>query len=157
MKDLEDQIALDNLSTAGVRGRPGVTIGLHICRGNNRSSWATEGSYDPVAEKLFTQLNVDRFLLEYDDERSGGSEPLRFVPRDKMVVLGLISSKVPQLESREMLLRRIEEAAKHVPIENLAISPQCGFASTAPGNLLTLDEQRRKLELVVAIAREVWG
>jgi len=157
MKDLEDQIALDNLSTAGVRGRVGVTVGLHICRGNNRSSWATEGSYDPVAEKLFTQLNVDRFLLEYDDERSGGFEPLRFVPRDKMVVLGLISSKVPQPESREVLLRRIEEAAKHVPIENLAISPQCGFASTAPGNLLTWDEQRRKLELVAAVAREVWG
>ena len=157
LKDLGDQIALDNLSIEGVRGTPGVTVGLHICRGNNRSSWATEGAYDPVAEMLFTQMNVDRFLLEYDDSRSGSFEPLRFVPRDKMVVLGLISSKVAELEAEDALLRRINEASKYVALENLAISPQCGFASTAPGNLLTWDDQRRKLELVVKVARKVWG
>ena len=157
LKDLGDQIALDNLSIEGVRGTPGVTVGLHICRGNNRSSWATEGAYDPVAEMLFTQMNVDRFLLEYDDSRSGSFEPLRFVPRDKMVVLGLVSSKVAELEAEDALLRRINEASKYVALENLAISPQCGFASTAPGNLLTWDDQRRKLELVVKVARKVWG
>jgi 5-methyltetrahydropteroyltriglutamate--homocysteine methyltransferase len=128
-----------------------------MCRGNNRSAWASEGGYEVCAEKAFTQLTVDRFLLEYDTERAGGFEPLRFVPKDKMVVLGLISSKDPTLESKDQLLRRIEEASKYVPLENLAISPQCGFASTFRGNLLTWDDQRRKLELVVEVAREVWG
>ncbi|MBV9174466.1 MAG: 5-methyltetrahydropteroyltriglutamate--homocysteine S-methyltransferase, partial [Chloroflexi bacterium] len=135
----------------------GVTVGLHMCRGNNRSAWHAAGSYEPIAEKAFGQLNVDRFLLEYDSERAGGFEPLRFVPKDKMVVLGLISSKEPTLESIDTLRRRIDEAARYVDIDRLAISPQCGFASTAPGNLLTWDEQRRKLELVVATARAVWG
>jgi 5-methyltetrahydropteroyltriglutamate--homocysteine methyltransferase len=117
----------------------------------------SEGSYEPVAEKLFGQLDVDRFLLEYDTDRAGGFEPLRFVPRGKTVVLGLISSKEPQLESQDQLRRRIEEAARYVPLENLAISPQCGFASSQLGNLLTPDEQWRKLELVTETARRVWG
>jgi 5-methyltetrahydropteroyltriglutamate--homocysteine methyltransferase len=153
---LDELIATDNAILAGVP-RDRVTIGLHMCRGNNRSAWASEGGYEVCAEKAFTQLTVDRFLLEYDTERAGGFEPLRFVPKDKMVVLGLISSKDPTLESKDQLLRRIEEASKYVPLENLAISPQCGFASTFRGNLLTWDDQRRKLELVVEVAREVWG
>jgi 5-methyltetrahydropteroyltriglutamate--homocysteine methyltransferase len=128
-----------------------------MCRGNNRSAWHAEGSYDAIAEKAFSQLNVDRFLLEFDTERAGGFEPLRFVPKDKMVVLGLISSKDPQLESIDDLRRKIDEAARYVPFENLAISPQCGFASSDLGNLLTWDEQRRKLELVVETAAKVWG
>jgi 5-methyltetrahydropteroyltriglutamate--homocysteine methyltransferase len=128
-----------------------------MCRGNNRSAWISEGGYEAVAEKAFSLLDVDRFLLEYDTERAGGFEPLRFVPRGKTVVLGLISSKVPQLESQDQLRRRIDEAAQYVAMEHLALSPQCGFASTAPGNMLTWDEQRRKLELVVETARRVWG
>jgi 5-methyltetrahydropteroyltriglutamate--homocysteine methyltransferase len=128
-----------------------------MCRGNNRSAWRTAGSYEVIAEKAFNLLAVDRFLLEYDTERAGGFEPLRFVPPGKMVVLGLISSKDPRLESQDQLRRRIDEAAQYVPIERLALSPQCGFASTAPGNLLTWDEQRRKLELVAETVRQVWG
>ena len=155
-KELEDTIAVDNACLHHAKGS-GVTVALHMCRGNNRSSWISEGGYEAVAEKAFSTLQVDRFLLEYDTERAGGFEPLRFMPRDKIVVLGLISTKDPALESQDMLLRRIDEAAKHMPIENLAISPQCGFASTAPGNLLTEDEQWRKLELVVETARKVWG
>jgi 5-methyltetrahydropteroyltriglutamate--homocysteine methyltransferase len=153
---LDDLIALDNAALKDAR-RDGVTVGLHMCRGNNRSAWHAAGSYEPIAEKAFNQLNVDRFLLEYDTERAGGFEPLRFVPANKMVVLGLISSKEPALESPDQLRRRIDEAAKYVPMENLAIAPQCGFASTMLGNLLTWDEQRRKLELVVETARKVWG
>jgi 5-methyltetrahydropteroyltriglutamate--homocysteine methyltransferase len=151
---LDNLIRLDNAALAGIRGRPGVTVGLHMCRGNARSRWHAEGGYDPVAEKAFQQLNVDRFLLEYDTGRAGGFEPLRFVPKDKIVVLGLISSKVPDLESVDALKRRIEEATKYIPIENLAISPQCGFASTQMGNLLTWEEQRRKLELVAEMAQK---
>ena len=127
-----------------------------MCRGNNRSAWRSEGGYDVIAEKAFSRLNVDRFLLEYDTKRAGGFEPLRFVPDGKTVVLGLISAKDPTLESMDSLQRRIDEAARYVPIENLAISPQCGFASTAPGNMLTQDQQRRKLELVVEVAHKVW-
>jgi 5-methyltetrahydropteroyltriglutamate--homocysteine methyltransferase len=153
---LDEIIVADNAVLDGAH-REGVAVGLHMCRGNNRSAWHAEGSYEPVAEKAFGQLNVDRFLLEYDTERAGGFEPLRFMPKNKMVVLGLISSKEPALESQDTLRRRIDEAAKYVPIENLALSPQCGFASTALGNLLTWDEQRRKLELVVETARSVWG
>jgi 5-methyltetrahydropteroyltriglutamate--homocysteine methyltransferase len=156
VRALDETIAADNASLQDAR-RPGVTVGLHMCRGNNRSAWATTGSYEAVAEKAFNALQVDRFLLEYDTERAGGFAPLRFVPRGKTVVLGLISSKDPQLESQDLLRRRIDEAAQYVPIENLALSPQCGFASTAPGNLLTWDEQRRKLELVVDTAHKVWG
>jgi methionine synthase II (cobalamin-independent) len=154
---LDELIRLDNLALEGARGTPGVTVGLHMCRGNNRSRWHAEGSYDPVAEKAFQQLNVDRFLLEYESERAGGFQPLRFVPRDKMVVLGIISSKLSEPESVDQLKRRIEEATKYIPIENLAISPQCGFASTQYGNLLTWDEQRAKLELVAEVAHKVLG
>jgi 5-methyltetrahydropteroyltriglutamate--homocysteine methyltransferase len=155
-KELDETIAADNASLQAAR-RPGVTVGLHMCRGNNRSAWIAAGGYEAIAEKAFNTLQVDRFLLEYDTERAGGFEPLRFVPPGKTVVLGLISSKEPQLESQDLLRRRIDEAAQYVPIENLALSPQCGFASTAPGNLLTWDEQRRKLELVAETARRVWG
>ncbi len=153
---LEDTIAVDNATLRNAR-RPGVTIAMHMCRGNNRSAWRSEGGYDVVAERAFTSLDVDRFLLEYDTERAGGFEPLRFMPPDKVVVLGLISSKNPQLEAQDQLLRRIDEAARFVPVENLALSPQCGFASTAPGNMLTAEEQKRKLELVVDTASKVWG
>ena len=155
-RDLDETIIADNLAVRGVE-RNGSVIGLHMCRGNNRSTWAAQGGYEPVAAKVFGQLAVDRFLLEFDDERSGGFEPLRFVPDDKMVVLGLISSKTPELESIDVLRRRVEEAARYHPIEKLAISPQCGFASTEGGNLLSWDEQRRKLELVVEAARTIWG
>jgi 5-methyltetrahydropteroyltriglutamate--homocysteine methyltransferase len=142
---------------AAKRKNPDVTVGMHICRGNNRSAWMSQGSYEPVAERLFAEVGVDRFLLEYDSERAGGFEPLRFMPRGRTVVLGLVSSKTPRLESQDDLLRRIEEASAYVPIEDLALSPQCGFASTERGNLLTVDDERRKLELVVDTARRVWG
>ena len=151
-----EAIAADNACLEGVQ-RQGLTVAMHICRGNNESKWYAEGGYEPIAEKLFSTLNVDRYLLEYDTERAGTFEPLRFMPRDKMVVLGLVSSKVPRLESQDELRRRIDEAARYVPLENLALSPQCGFASTAAGNLLTEEEQWRKLELVVETARKVWG
>jgi 5-methyltetrahydropteroyltriglutamate--homocysteine methyltransferase len=155
---LDQVIAIDGRVISGARARrPDVTIGLHICRGNNRSAWMARGSYEPIAERLFGELDVDRFLLEYDTKRAGGFEPLRFVPAGRTVVLGLISSKVPQLESRDELRRRVDEAAKYVAIEDLAISPQCGFASTARGNLLTVDDERRKLELVADTARSIWG
>jgi len=132
-------------------------VAVHLCRGNNRSQWYAEGGYDPIAERLFTQLNVDAFLLEYESERAGTFEPLRFVPKDKAVVLGLVSSKVPELESQDELARRIEEAGRYVPLERLAVSPQCGFASTMEGNLLTEQDQWRKLEMVAETARAVWG
>jgi 5-methyltetrahydropteroyltriglutamate--homocysteine methyltransferase len=155
-QELENAIAGDNAVLRGVP-RDGVTFALHVCRGNSRSRWYAEGGYDAIAEKLFGLLQVDRFLLEYDTGRSGGFEPLRLVPRGKTVVLGLVTTKEPQLESQSELRRRIGEAAKFVPLENLALSPQCGFASTAPGNLLSADEQWKKLELVVDTARKVWG
>jgi 5-methyltetrahydropteroyltriglutamate--homocysteine methyltransferase len=136
---------------------PGVTLAIHLCRGNNRSHWYAEGGYDAIAERLFHELAVDRFLLEYDDERSGTFEALRFVPKGKIVVLGLVSSKRPELERKEDVIRRINDAARFLPLEQLAISPQCGFASTMEGNLLTEDEQWAKLQLVVDTAREVWG
>jgi 5-methyltetrahydropteroyltriglutamate--homocysteine methyltransferase len=152
---LDELIRLDNIALAGIRGTPGVTVGLHMCRGNNRSRWHAEGSYEPVAERAFQQLNVDRFLLEYETERAGGFEPLRFIPRDKTVVLGVISSKVPDLEAVDDLKRRVEEASKYLNPDQIAISPQCGFASVSTGNLLTWDEQRRKLELVAEMAHKV--
>ncbi len=148
-------IAGDNAAFAGVP-RDEVTLAVHVCRGNSRSRWYTEGGYDAIAEKLFHSLDVDRFLLEYDSDRSGGFEPLRFVPRGKTVVLGLITTKESKLESTDLLKRRIDQAARFVPLENLAISPQCGFASVAAGNLLSMDEQWRKLGLVVEMARDVW-
>lgn len=153
---LEESIRADNACLKAAR-RPGLTLAMHLCRGNNRSHWYAEGGYDSIAEKLFGSMGVDRFLLEYDDQRSGTFAPLRLVPRDKTVVLGLISSKKPQLEDAEVLVRRIHEAARYFPVENLAISPQCGFASTMEGNLLSEDEQWAKLRLVVETAKRVWG
>jgi 5-methyltetrahydropteroyltriglutamate--homocysteine methyltransferase len=153
---LEESIRADNACFDAAR-RPGVTLAMHLCRGNNRSHWYAEGGYDAIAERLFTTMAVDRFLLEYDDARSGTFEPLRLVPRNKTVVLGLVSSKRPQLESGEDLVLRIEEASRYFPLENLALSPQCGFASTMEGNLLTEDEQWAKLRLVAETARRVWG
>ncbi len=153
---LDENVRVDN-ACLDVARAAGVTVGLHMCRGNNRSAWITEGGYEVCAEKAFSRLHVDRLLLEYDTERAGGFEPLRFVPRGTTVVLGLISSKEAQLEPQDELLRRIDEAAKFVPIEHLAISPQCGFASTMRGNLMSWDSQRRKLELVAQVARRVWG
>ena len=154
---LDLMIEADNACLEEAR-KAGMTAGLHMCRGNNRSSWHAVGiPYEDMAERAFSSLDVDRLLLEYDTDRAGGFEPLRFVRGGTTVVLGLISSKVPELESRETLMRRIEEASKYVPIERLALSPQCGFASTAPGNLVTWDDQRRKLELAVSVAEEVWG
>ena len=136
----------------------GMTVCTHMCRGNFRSSWVAEGGYDHVAEALFGELAVDGFFLEYDDARSGGFAPLRFVPRgNKRVVLGLVTSKRAALESKDDLKRRIDEAAKYVPLEQLCLSPQCGFSSTVEGNALTRDEQIAKLRLVLETAREVWG
>ena len=134
-----------------------MTLAVHVCRGNSRSRWYTEGGYDAIAEKLFARLDVNRFLLEYDTERSGSFEPLRLVPRGKDVVLGLVTTKEPGLEDQDDLRRRIDEASRYVPLEHLALSPQCGFASIAAGNLLSMDEQWRKLELVSRTARAVWS
>lgn len=136
---------------------PGVTFGVHLCRGNQRSMWHREGTYDAIAERLFNELPHQRFLLEYDSPRAGGFAPLRFVPKGRIVVLGLISTKVPELESVDTLKRRIDEAAKYLPLEQLAISPQCGFGSDAVGNLINQDDQKKKLERVVEVARQVWG
>jgi len=152
---LDEAIAADNACFDAAR-RPGVTVAIHLCRGNNRSHWYAEGGYDAIAEKLFGSLRVDRFLLEYDDERAGTFEPLRLVPKDKIVVLGLITTKKAQLEKSDDIVKRIKEAAKFFPLENMAVSPQCGFASTAEGNLLTEDEQWAKLKLVIDTARRVW-
>jgi len=132
-------------------------LGIHLCRGNSRSHWYAEGGYDPIAEKLFSTMEVDRFLLEYEDARSGTFAPLRFVPKNKTVVLGLVSSKIAKLESGDEIARRIQQAARYVPLENLALSPQCGFASTMEGNLLTEEDQWEKLRLVVETTRRVWG
>lgn len=153
---LDEAIRAENACTEDARGK-GAVIAIHLCRGNNRSQWYAEGGYDAIAEQVFSRLAVDAFLLEYDDERSGGFEPLRFVPKATTVVLGLVSSKLPALEKQDDLIRRIEEASKYVDIDDLALSPQCGFASTMEGNLLTEEEQWRKLELVVETARRVWG
>lgn len=139
-------------------GRPeGMTAGMHMCRGNFKGKWLTEGGYDDIAEQVFGRVEVDAFFLEYDTERAGGFAPLRFVPEDKSVVLGLVSSKLPQLEDPDRLKARIEEAAKYVPLERLSISPQCGFASTVAGNPLGQDDEKRKLELLVGLAEDVWG
>ncbi|MCT2588097.1 5-methyltetrahydropteroyltriglutamate--homocysteine S-methyltransferase [Actinophytocola gossypii] len=139
-------------------GRPDdLRVTTHMCRGNFRSSWAAEGGYDFVAEALFSELAVDGFFLEYDDPRSGSFAPLRFVPPGKMVVLGLVTTKRGELESKDELKRRIDEASKYVPLEQLCLSPQCGFSSTVEGNVLTHDEQVAKLALIVEVASEVWG
>ena len=154
---LDDAIRVDNAALDGVTGRDGVFTCIHLCRGNNRSQWYAEGGYDPIAEKLFNQLNVDAFSLEYDTPRSGSFAPLRFVPKGKRVVLGLISSKVGEVEDVDTIAARIDEAAKYLPLDQLAISPQCGFASMADGNLISADEQWRKMDLVASVARRVWG
>jgi 5-methyltetrahydropteroyltriglutamate--homocysteine methyltransferase len=147
------------LINQALANRPaGMTVCTHMCRGNFRSSWMAEGGYDHVAEALFGELKVDGFFLEYDDDRSGGFAPLRFVPRGKTkVVLGLVTSKRAVLEGKDALKRRVEEAAKYVPLEQLCLSPQCGFSSTVDGNALTIDEQAAKLRLVVETAHEIWG
>jgi 5-methyltetrahydropteroyltriglutamate--homocysteine methyltransferase len=134
-----------------------MTVAIHTCRGNFRSTWLAKGGYDYVAETAFSTIDVDGFFLEYDDERSGGFEPLRHIPKGKRVVLGLVSSKVPELESKDLLKKRIEQAAKVVPLENLCLSPQCGFSSTHHGNNLSVEQEKAKLRLCIDTAREVWG
>jgi 5-methyltetrahydropteroyltriglutamate--homocysteine methyltransferase len=143
---------------ASIAGRPQqMRVMVHLCRGNFCSGWAAEGGYEPVADVLFNQINADGYFLEFDDERSGGFEPLRWLPKGKIAVLGLITTKTGQLESKDVIKRRIDEAARFAPLEQLALSPQCGFASTVEGNNLTADDQKRKLALLVEIADEVWG
>jgi 5-methyltetrahydropteroyltriglutamate--homocysteine methyltransferase len=152
-KLIDQCIEMDN---AIIDDHPGITFGIHICRGNNQSKFYAAGDYEPIA-RIFSQTHFHRFLLEYDDERSGGFEPLQHVPEDRFVVLGLVTTKKPRLESRDELLHRIEQASRFVPLERLALSPQCGFASTMEGNKLSFEDERRKLELVASVAREVWG
>jgi len=136
---------------------PGMTLAVHLCRGNFKSTWAAQGGYEPVAEALLSRMNVDAYFLEYDDERSGDFRPLRFLPKGKTVVLGLVTTKLGQLEKKDDLKRRIEEAARYAPLEQLALSPQCGFSSTVHGNDIAVEQQIAKLRLVVETAREVWG
>jgi 5-methyltetrahydropteroyltriglutamate--homocysteine methyltransferase len=153
---IDRTIELDNAVIDGF-ARRGVTFAIHICRGNNQSMFYASGGYDPIAERVFSKTHFNRFLLEYDDARSGSFDPLRFVPEDREVVLGLVSTKNPQMETASELEKRINEAAKIFPLERLALSTQCGFASTWEGNRITPDIQRQKLELVAATARAVWG
>jgi 5-methyltetrahydropteroyltriglutamate--homocysteine methyltransferase len=157
--DAESQhlVYIDLINAALTKKPAGMTVCTHLCRGNFRSSWVAAGGYDHVADALFGQLNVDGFFLEYDDERSGGFEPLRFVPKGKRVVLGLVTSKRGTIESKDLLKRRIDEAAKYVPLDQICLSPQCGFSSTVEGNALTVDEEIAKLRLIVETAREVLG
>jgi 5-methyltetrahydropteroyltriglutamate--homocysteine methyltransferase len=154
MAIMERSIEADNEVIAGF---PAVTFGIHICRGNRQSMWHREGHYDPIAERLFNGLKHQRLLLEYDTERAGGFEPLRFVPKDKIAVLGLITTKVPRLETVDELRRRIDQASRYLPLEQLALSPQCGFASSLRGNLLSEDDQFRKLDVMLETAAKVWG
>ncbi|MEP6918894.1 MAG: cobalamin-independent methionine synthase II family protein, partial [Acidobacteriota bacterium] len=151
---LDATIELDN---AIVQGHSGMTFGIHICRGNHKSMFYASGGYDRIAEKIFRRASFDRFLLEYDDARSGTFDPLKYLPDGRVVVLGLVSSKTPVMETADVLKARIDEASAIVPLDRLSLSPQCGFASTHEGNALTEAEQRRKLELVGSVAREVWG
>lgn len=152
---VETYARLINLAIAE---RPaGMTLAMHLCRGNFRSSWIAQGGYEPVAELLFNGIGIDVYFLEYDTERAGGFEPLRFLPPGKMAVLGLVTSKTGDLEDKDLLKRRIDAATRYAPLDQLAVSPQCGFASTEEGNLLTYDQQRAKLALVVEVAQEVWG
>jgi methionine synthase II (cobalamin-independent) len=159
---LSEDIEADNLVLDALSQRNGVVLAMHLCRGNGGrgqdqpAGWHTAGGYDAIAEQVFGSLHVDRFLLEYDSERAGGFAPLRFVGAGTIVVLGLVTTKSGELESQDVLLRRIDEASRYLPLDQLALSPQCGFASTMAGNPLTADEQQRKLELVVETARKVW-
>jgi 5-methyltetrahydropteroyltriglutamate--homocysteine methyltransferase len=150
-------VYIDLINAALTKKPAGMTVCTHLCRGNFRSSWVAAGGYDHVADALFGQLNVDGFFLEYDDERSGGFEPLRFVPKGKMVILGLVTSKRGALEDKDALKRRIDEAARYVPLEQICLSPQCGFSSTVDGNSLSVEQQIAKLRLVVDTAHDVWG
>ena len=152
---LDEAIAADNSCFDAARGSS-ATLALHLCRGNNRGNWYAQGGYDAIAEKLFSGLHVDRFLLEFDDERSGTFEPLRFIPKGKTVVLGLVSTKRPEMETSDTLIRRVEEASKYVPLENLALSPQCGFASVMEGNPVTEETQWAKMKLVADTAKLIW-
>jgi len=152
---LDEAIAADNACFDAARNT-GATLALHLCRGNNRGNWYAQGGYDAIAEKLFTGLRVDRFLLEFDDERSGSFEPLRFIPKGVTVVLGLVSTKKAAIEKAEDLIARVEAASKYVPLENLALSPQCGFASVMEGNPVTEETQWAKLKLVADTARQIW-
>jgi 5-methyltetrahydropteroyltriglutamate--homocysteine methyltransferase len=151
---LDRCIELDN---AVIGDHPGITFGIHLCRGNNQSRYYASGGYDPIAAQVFQRTNFDTFLLEYDDARSGGFEPLAHVPDDRVVVLGLVTTKKPALEAKETITQRIQEASQYVPLDRLTLSPQCGFASTEEGNHLTEAEQTAKLRLVAEVAREVWG
>ena len=153
--NLQRSIDANNALIAGLGDE--VTFGVHLCRGNRESQWHREGTYDAIAEAVLGGLHYDRLMLEYDTERAGGFEPLRFVREDAVVVLGLLTTKTGVLEDSDLLKRRIEEASRHVPLERLALSPQCGFASGIAGNLITDDEQWRKLERVLEVARDVWG
>jgi 5-methyltetrahydropteroyltriglutamate--homocysteine methyltransferase len=168
--DIRDRIKADGLDADKLIGEyarvvdriaagapPSMTVTVHTCRGNFQSMWMAEGGYDRVAASAFAQPSVDGYFLEYDSERAGGFEPLRHIPRDKRVVLGLVSSKKPQLESKDQLKRRIDEAAKFFPLQQLCLSPQCGFASTHHGNRISEDDERRKLELIIETAAEIWG
>jgi 5-methyltetrahydropteroyltriglutamate--homocysteine methyltransferase len=146
-------IELDN---AIIDGHPGITFGIHICRGNNQSKFYASGDYEPIS-RIFSKTHFNRFLLEYDDSRSGGFEPLRHVPEDRAVVLGLITTKKARVETAEEVLQRIKEATRYMPLERLALSPQCGFASTIEGNHLSPEDEKHKLELVANVSREVWG
>jgi 5-methyltetrahydropteroyltriglutamate--homocysteine methyltransferase len=146
------------IMNAAFAGRPaGLHLAMHVCRGNNQSHWSAEGGYNLVADTLFNKINVDSYFLEYDTPRAGTFEPLRMVPKHKTVVLGLVSSKFPELEPKELLKQRIDEAAKYISLDQLSISPQCGFASTAPGNKVTVEDEAAKIRLCVEIASEVWG
>jgi 5-methyltetrahydropteroyltriglutamate--homocysteine methyltransferase len=151
---LGEMIAYDN---ALIEAFPDTTFAVHLCRGNHRSMWSVEGGYDAIAEQLFNDLACDRIFAEYDSPRAGTFEPLRYVPEDKVVVLGLITTKEPELEDEDLVKARIDEAARYIPMERLALSPQCGFASTLPGNKVTAADQRAKLELVARVARDMWG
>jgi 5-methyltetrahydropteroyltriglutamate--homocysteine methyltransferase len=155
--DHQHEQYIRNINTV-IKDRPeGLRVTTHMCRGNFRSSWAAQGGYDFVAEALFSELDVDGFFLEYDDERSGGFEPLRFVPKGKQVVLGLVTTKRPELEDKEMLKRRVDEASKYVDLDQLCLSPQCGFSSTVEGNEVTVEDELAKLRLIVETAGEIWG
>jgi 5-methyltetrahydropteroyltriglutamate--homocysteine methyltransferase len=151
---IDKYIAVTNRA---IRGLPGLRIGMHLCRGNRAGQWHAEGSYEAVAEKLFNALDIGFFFLEYDSPRAGDFAPLRFVPQDRTIVLGLVSTKMNFLEDKSALKRRIEEASRHVPLERLAVSPQCGFASTELGNPISVEMQEAKLRLVVELAQETWG
>jgi 5-methyltetrahydropteroyltriglutamate--homocysteine methyltransferase len=147
-----------DLINQAVADRPaGMTIGLHLCRGNYKGQWMAAGGYGPVADELFGRANIDTFFLEYDTERAGDFAPLAAIPKDKTVVLGLVSTKTPETPTADDLVRRVEAAARYVPVERLAVSPQCGFASSVGGNPVSLDDERRKLGRVAEVARRVWG